>query len=144
MLAMEMLNGKVAEQVPVEEAEVPASGLQATTVSAALFPVIRKLTTVPTGMLVAARLTATAPVAAMVTSGVRTWPEACAGTGTPFIELITRDGAPRVELAGGTYRAPTIAPPVAVPVKLLVFMLKRTMPLTQFREQAARPDCARW
>jgi len=83
-LAMETLNGKVAEHVAVDAARVPMRGGQAMSSSGPVPVETRRLTTVPSGIFAAARLTAAAPEALMVTSGVRYSPDGCAGTGTPF------------------------------------------------------------
>ena len=107
---METAYGKVAVHIAVDEARAPASALQDIEASGPVSAVIRKLTTVPNGIFAAAILTVTGVREAMVTSGLEEDPAACAGTATPFTEVMLSDGWDRVELAGGRYSGPVMMP----------------------------------
>ena len=107
-VAIEMSNGKVALQVVVEDAVVPASAAQLTNWSPAVSEVTRRLTTVPTGMFVAATLTVTAVFALIWTSGLASWPSVGFGTATPFTFVMTRLGCANVEFKGGLTSEPTM------------------------------------
>jgi hypothetical protein len=98
-------------------------------VSAPVSAVTRKVTTVPSGIFAAAILTVTAPLALMTTSGLKYWPEACGGTGTPFTCVMMSEGWLRVELAGGRNKGPWMKDPVVTPpVKAFALVLKRMIP----------------
>jgi hypothetical protein len=98
---MEMLKGKVAVQVAVDAATVPARPGQVMSWSAPVPSVRRRFTAVPSGIFAPAMLTATAPGALTVTSGVRYWPPGWAGTVTPLIWVMLMEGKAKVEFAGG-------------------------------------------
>ncbi len=98
---MEMLNGNVAEHVEVDAARLPARAPQVMVVSAPVSAVMRRLGMVPSGIFAAAKFTFTALAAAIITSGLRYCPAACGGTATPFTVVMVREGAAKVEFAGG-------------------------------------------
>src|SRR5438105_1668015 len=113
------------EQLAVELAVVPASGLHCADTAAPVVGTSVSVTTVPRGTWLAAIVTGTAALAASVTSGTVGSPPGFAGAETPLTEVILTVGA---ATGVATIYGPEKNKPFKVPVKAYVFVLRRIQP----------------